>query len=102
MFSNYFSCGHCHKVASLEELYNTEQLNIADIFGQRPCEKLQSNQELNMAWVCTRCTFRCNGGCHLAETSDQPKVDKLVYYMSPENDVRNMGGASDDCINKVI
>ncbi|KAI7881604.1 hypothetical protein K492DRAFT_186767 [Lichtheimia hyalospora FSU 10163] len=77
MFSNYFSCGHCHKVASLEELYNKEQLNIVDIFGQRPCQTLQSNQELNMAWV-----------------------DKLVYYMSPENDVRNMGGASDDCINK--
>lgn len=102
IFSNYFSCGHCHKVATLEELYNEEQLDIVDIFGHKPCKLLGSNRKLNMVWVCSNCIAGCDGGCAFPETREKPKVDELVYYMPPESDPRNMGGASDTCLNKVI
>lgn len=102
MFSNYFSCGHCHKLATLEELYNEEGLDLPDIFGQKRCQQLRSNQKLNMAWVCTKCARQCGDGCEVPEKKSGPKVDELVYYLPPENDARNMGGPSDKCFNKVI
>lgn len=102
MFSNYFSCGHCHMITTLEELYTQKELDLPDIFGQKRCEQLQSNEQLNMAWVCTKCAKRCGEGCKVPEPNNEPKVDELVYYLPPENDARNMGGASDNCINKVI
>lgn len=92
-FCNWLRCGHCRQLHSLRWIYDTYGLDLEILFSRRLCIDVASPLEDNIVYTCVECSASCIA-CPPLVPKRRGKYDK-VYYLSPDVEKRNWGGATD-------